>query len=122
MDIFNLVPALWKSVFQIFEVKRGSRSDIISFGHPKITKKFSNNKFAVSSAVTVCDVGINRLYLENLSTTVKMASCPLSVSGKWVTKSIVIVCSGLGGIGKGLSNPYFFCVFVLELLICIQPT
>ena len=83
--------------YQNNEVNRVSRSLIIFKGTPYLQIIWSKINLAVSAADTSTVVGISVTSLLNLSTTVKMQSYPLEVTGKNVTKSMAICSKGLEG-------------------------
>src|SRR3954470_17327164 len=81
VDIANLVPIIWNSVFQNLLVNLASWSEMIDFGRPWSLKTLSKNNRAVSGAVAVVMVGAKWVILENVSTNTTMASNPTLVLG-----------------------------------------
>jgi hypothetical protein len=96
--------------YQKLDVKRASRSDTIFYGIPYLQTQCSKNRFAASTADMAVWQGINLHNLENLSMMLNIASKPRVLTGRCVTKSIVICSKGLFGFSTGYSRPVGFWV------------
>ena len=96
--IFSWEPRMENSSLKKVAVNLGSLSDILS---PCTENTWSMYTRAAPSAVIVDFVGIRWVYFVNLSTNVKIALCPFSVSGSPTIRSILISAHGRSGNGKG---------------------
>src|SRR5438876_9905901 len=94
------------------ETNCGPRSEIIRLGNPKRQKMWSRKSCAKPSELRVTLVGIKRGYLVNLSTTVRIASCPCE-SGSGPMRSIDIVSHGTVGISCGWRGADRFPLWIL---------
>jgi hypothetical protein len=98
--ILNLsfFPTFLAKCIQNAFVNFGSWSDTIPLGNPWCLHQPLRIGYVVSNAVAVSTIGTMCANLANRTTITKMASHPCD-SGKFVLKSMHILCHGPGGIG-----------------------
>jgi hypothetical protein len=81
---------------------------MIFLGIPKLQTQNLKNNSEHSNALLSALIGINILYLENLSIIENIESNPRAVKGKCVIKSIVTCSKGLLGFYTGCNKPKGF--------------
>jgi hypothetical protein len=110
---FSFIPKFLEKCIQNAFVNFGSRSDTMTLDNPWCLHQPLRIGYAVSNAVAVPTIGTTCANLANRTTITKMASHSCD-SGKFVMKSMHILCHGLGGIGPGRKRPP--CFFVRGLV------
>jgi hypothetical protein len=101
---FYFILTLFEKCIQNAFVNFGFRSDTITLGNPWCLHQPLRIGYAVSNAVAVPTIGTTCANLANPTTITKMALHPCD-SGKFVLKTMHILCHGLGGIGPGRKWP-----------------